>query len=163
MPVRGIRPSMLASRFRVFLTSRPGCVPTAKPCPGRERETGAVVALAAAHAWSETRRGTSPLPLLSSFAQEALAAAQAAAPGLPRALLVEQIPADVTARLQQLGCVALVSHEAALTELHIRALHAQGYRVLTYTVNDPARVAELRVWGIDGVITDAVDLIAPGG
>jgi glycerophosphoryl diester phosphodiesterase len=38
---------------------------------------------------------------------------------------------------------------------------AEGFRVLTYTVNDPARAALLREWGVDVVITDAVDRIKP--
>jgi glycerophosphoryl diester phosphodiesterase len=32
--------------------------------------------------------------------------------------------------------------------------------VCCYTPNDPARVAELAGWGVDTIITDAVDQIA---
>jgi glycerophosphoryl diester phosphodiesterase len=45
----------------------------------------------------------------------------------------------------------------------IAAAHAAGFRVACYTVNDPARAAELFGWGLDSLITDAVDLIAPRG
>ena len=39
------------------------------------------------------------------------------------------------------------------------AAHAAGLRVAAWTVNDPARVAELASWGVDTIITDAVDTI----
>jgi len=39
--------------------------------------------------------------------------------------------------------------------------HRAGLRVIAYTVNEPARAGELFGWGLDALITDAVDLIAP--
>src|SRR5690349_23827271 len=55
-----------------------------KPSPGREAETGDAVARAAENLW----RGASTPPLLSSFRTASLAAARAAVPDLPRALLL---------------------------------------------------------------------------
>ena len=63
-----------------------------KPTPGRERETGAAVALDAATLW----RDAEVPPLLSSFAEESLAAARDAVPALPRALLLD----DAAGRLE---------------------------------------------------------------
>ena len=82
-------------------------------------------------------------------------------PRLPRALLVDALPPDWLERLRTLGCVALDAHHASLTEDVVGRAHAEGFRVLTYTVNDPDRAALLRGWGVDCVITDAVDLIRP--
>jgi len=127
-----------------------------KPTPGRERETGAAVALDAQALW----RDADVPPLLSSFSEEALAAARDAVPELPRALLVDELPRDWLGRLERLGCVALDANHNALSETVVRAAHAAGYRVLTYTVNEPSRVHELGAWGVDGIITDAVDRIA---
>jgi glycerophosphoryl diester phosphodiesterase len=39
--------------------------------------------------------------------------------------------------------------------------HAAGMRVLTYTLNDSLRAADLLEAGLDGVITDAVDRMGP--
>ncbi len=127
-----------------------------KPTPGRERETGAAVALDAAALW----RDTDVPPLLSSFSEDALAAALAAAPALPRALLLDEVPADWHGRLSRLGCVALIVDHEALSASIVGDAHRAGYRVLTYTPNDPERIAELGTWGVDGVITDAVDHVA---
>jgi len=127
-----------------------------KPMPGRERETGAAVALDAATLWRDAELP----PLLSSFSEVALDAARDAVPTLPRALLVDNLPADWLARLARLECVALdVDHQALDADI-VRRVRAAGYRVLCYTPNDSERIANLAAWGVDGIITDAVDHVA---
>ena len=128
-----------------------------KPVPGTEVRTGAAVALDVAALWG----GAAVPPLLSSFSEAALAAAASVAPDLPRALLLDKLPGDWLERLRRLGCVALDANFRELDEGVIAAAHAAGYRVLSYTVNDPAKAAQLLGWGLDGLITDAVDQIAP--
>ncbi|HET9764975.1 MAG TPA: glycerophosphodiester phosphodiesterase [Casimicrobiaceae bacterium] len=128
-----------------------------KPMPGLDAKTGTDVALAA----RDLFRKASVPPLLSSFSEASLEAARAAVPELERALLVEEIPADWQARLERLGCVALDPDYRELTKgLVASVLHA-GYRVVTYTPNAPDVVARLLDWGVDTVITDAVDVIRP--
>lgn len=128
-----------------------------KPVPGAEWRTGAAVALDAQALWA----GSDVLPLLSSFSEESLEAARKAAPGLPRALLLDKLPPDWLERLRRLDCVALDANHRELTAEVIQAAHAAGFRVACYTVNDPVRATELLTWGLDTLITDAVDLIAP--
>jgi glycerophosphoryl diester phosphodiesterase len=130
-----------------------------KPTPGRERETGAAVGLDALALWARAQ----PLPLLSSFSDAALAAARQAVPDVPRAWLAEELPADWQARAAALGCVALDVKHTAITQELVSACHAAGLRVATWTVNDPARVALLFDWGVDTIITDAVDVVPSGG
>ena len=128
-----------------------------KPCPGRELETGAVVARESMRLWA----GDPKPPLLSSFSAHALAAAQATAPLLPRGLLVVDPPEDWRALLAGLGCVALhLQHGRATPEL-AAAIHAAGYGLLCYTVNDPDRAALLTALGIDCIVTDRLDLFDP--
>jgi glycerophosphoryl diester phosphodiesterase len=127
-----------------------------KPTPGRERETGAAVAIDAATLW----RDAEVAPLLSSFSEEALAAARQAVPALPRALLLDRLATDWQDRLAQLGCVALDANHKALSAEIVALARAAGYRVLCYTPNDAERVDTLAGWGVDGLITDAVDHIA---
>ena len=129
-----------------------------KPVPGRDRETGAAVALDARSLW----RGAPLAPLLSSFSEDALDAARAAAPELPRALLVEDVPLDWSARLARLECVALDADCRELDADIVAAAHQSGYRVLTYTANDLQLVERLANWGLDAIITDAIDVVRPG-
>lgn len=128
-----------------------------KPVPGAEDRTGAVVALDALSLW----KGAAVPPLLSSFSEDALAAARRAAPDLPRALLLDKLPGDWLERLRRLDCVALDANHRELDADIIAAAHAAGFKVLCYTVNDPGRARDLLSWGLDGLITDAVDQIAP--
>ncbi len=127
-----------------------------KPTPGRERETGAAVALDALSLW----RDAEVPPLLSSFAEASLEAARDAAPALPRALLLDELPDDWPARMARLDCVALDVNHEVLTRDIVAAAHGRSYRVCCYTPNDPPRVTELRAWGVDTVITDAIDAIS---
>jgi glycerophosphoryl diester phosphodiesterase len=125
-----------------------------KPTPGRERETGAAVALDAATLW----RDAEVPPLLSSFSEAALDAARSAVRELPRALLIDgALPSDLKERLARLDCVAVVAEHALLDADGVRRVRAAGYRALCYTPNDPVRIAELAAWGVDGIVTDAVD------
>jgi glycerophosphoryl diester phosphodiesterase len=128
-----------------------------KPMPGRERETGAAVALDASELW----RSAAVAPLLSSFSADSLRAARDAVPELQRAWLLDKIPADWQARLADLGCVALDACYKALTADTVSAAHGAGYKVLTYTPNDAGVISMLREWQVDTIITDAIDCIAP--
>ena len=126
-----------------------------KPTPGRERETGAAVAIDAATLW----KGSDVPPLLSSFSAVALEAALETVAALPRAWLTETLPADWRDRCRALGCVAIDAKHSLLTAEVVGQAHAAGLRVAAWTVNEPARVAELASWGVDSIITDAVDTI----
>ena len=126
-----------------------------KPTPGRERETGAAVALDAATPW----KGSDIPPLLSSFSATALEAALEVVPSLPRAWLTETLPGDWRDRCAALGCIALDAKHTLLKAETVAAAHSAGLRVAAWTVNDPIRAAELAAWGVDTVITDAVDEI----
>jgi glycerophosphoryl diester phosphodiesterase len=139
-----------------------------KPTPGQEAETGRAVAQAVRALWGAPRgdrpgsaSGAEAWPLLSSFQPEALQAAQAADPELPRALLLDTLWSPWLDIAQALGCVAVVTNHALMdATLHAR-LRAAGLRALCYTVNDPPEVARLQALGVDGLITDAVDRFSP--
>lgn len=131
------------------------CNAEIKPTPGRERETGGAVALDAAALW----RDAEVPPLLSSFAEASLEGAREAVPALPRALLLDTLPDDWLDRLARYECVALDADHELLTRDVVAKAHREGYRVCCYTPNEPARVTELGAWGVDTVITDAIDII----
>jgi glycerophosphoryl diester phosphodiesterase len=128
-----------------------------KPTPGTEAHTGAVVAAEVARLW----HGQALLPLLSSFQPEALRAARDGAPELPRALLFDTLPANALDMALELGCVALITDHELMDAPLVARIHAAGMRAMVYTVNDPDRAQQLRCWGIDGLVTDAVDRFAP--
>ncbi len=134
-----------------------------KPAPGFEAATGkAVASLTRALFGLEIAQDNPALvPLLSSFSTVALAAAQQAAPDLPRALLLDQTPPDWEAQARALDAVAIHTNQKHLTaELAAQILDA-GFGLFCYTVNDPQRARELLAWGVQGFCTDRIDLIGP--
>ena len=147
----------LAAIARWAIANRVACNIEIKPSPGRERETGAAVALDAKELW----RNAAVAPLLSSFSEESLAAARDAVPEMPRALLLEKFSADWLQRVAALDCVALDTDFRQLDARRVKAVRDAGYRVLCYTPNRASKAAELARWGVDGIITDAIDAIRP--
>lgn len=128
-----------------------------KPSPGQEARTGEVVAREVARLWA----GQAVQPLLSSFKPEALHAARQAVPSLPRAFLFEKLQAGWLDEALALGCVAVVAHHPQWDAAGIGQAHEAGLKALTYTVNDLARAEELWAAGLDGLITDAVNVFEP--
>ncbi|MBX3643647.1 MAG: glycerophosphodiester phosphodiesterase [Rubrivivax sp.] len=133
-----------------------------KPTPGTEAHTGAVVAAEVLRLWQGHGHGQpAPMPLLSSFQPEALRAARQAAPQLGRALLLDRLPDDPLAPALALQCVALITDHRLMDEALVRRLHGAGLRALVYTVNDATRAQALLDFGVDGIVTDAVDRLGP--
>jgi glycerophosphoryl diester phosphodiesterase len=131
-----------------------------KPGGGDARRLGATVGRRVAERWPADR---TPAPLLSSFDAAAVAAAGAAAPGVPRALLFETPPARAVDEALALGCRAIGASHEALDRATIDAAHAAGLAVLAYTVDDAGEAERLRTAGIDGLFTDALDRFDPHG
>jgi glycerophosphoryl diester phosphodiesterase len=123
-----------------------------KPAPGKEAETGRLVAQICAS-----------LPtgavLLSSFSRVALQSAMAVAPDVPRALLVEQVPTDWREQLQLLDAHALHVNATHLTQEQAHAIKNAGLGLFCYTVNDPVEAQHLFAMGVDAFCTDRIDII----
>ncbi len=128
-----------------------------KPCPGVERVTGEVVAREAERLWA----GAGVAPLLSSFKPDALEGARDAAPALPRALLLDELWAGWPEAADALGVAAVITNWRLMDSALVQRLHAKGWRALVYTVNDAPIAERLIADGIDGIITDRVDLLGP--
>jgi glycerophosphoryl diester phosphodiesterase len=138
-----------------------------KRAPGNIARVGEVVARHTARLYRDLLRAggdrgedvAPQVPLLSSFGRDALLAARAAAPDIPRGYLVDGVPGNWRDELQALGCVSLHADHELLTPELVRAIKGAGYWLFCYTVNEPARARELFAWGIDALCTDRLDLI----
>ncbi len=129
-----------------------------KPTPGQALRTGQVAGQAVRALWLDAGH---LLPLFSSFAPLALQGARETAPEVPRALLLDNMHEGWFDEAQALACVAVVTNHRVMSAEVIGQLHHAGMRGLCYTVNDDAVVQRLLQWGVDGLITDAVDRFAP--
>ena len=130
-----------------------------KPTPGTELSTGRAVAEAAARLWAGDTERT---PILTSFQPEALKGAREAAPHLPRGLLLDTLWDGWRDMAQSLGCVAVVCNHALWDAGTVAQARENGLRTLAYTVNDEWAAQRLLDLGLDGIITDRVDLFPPG-
>jgi glycerophosphoryl diester phosphodiesterase len=90
-----------------------------------------------------------------------LDAAQAAAPDLPRGLLVDTLWEGWLDRALALECSAVVANYALWDAATVAQVHSAGLKCLSYTVNDDWVVRHLITLGTDGIITDRVDLFSP--
>jgi len=129
-----------------------------KPAKGHERATGNAVARLARDLW----RADELKPVLSSFSREALEAARGAAPELPRGWVVEEVSVDWHDGVRALECIALHCHWRRLTQPLAQQIHAADCAILCWTVNDAAAARQLRDWGVDCLVTDALDVVGPG-
>jgi glycerophosphoryl diester phosphodiesterase len=140
-----------------------------KPAPGHEAATGRTVAALVAelyadqvqHGGDRQPKVVPGVPLLSSFSMEALVAARAVAPDVPRGWLIDRVPRGWKTRLQDLGCVALHTNHRHVTAERAEEIKGGGAWLFCYTVNEPARARELFTWGVDALCTDRIDLIGP--
>ena len=128
-----------------------------KPTPGHDAATGSAVADAAARLWP----ATAVLPLLTSFAPDALEAAQAAQAQLPRGLLLNTLWTGWLETALRLDCVAVVCNHMLWDASSVMQAKSAGFRCLSYTVNDEASAQRLIDLGTDGLITDRVDFFNP--
>ncbi len=128
-----------------------------KPTPGTALHTGKVVAREAARLWHDA----ATLPLLTSFEVDALHGAYAAAPHLPRGLLLDAMTPNWLEIALQLDCVAIICNQALWDHANVAQAKQAGFRTLSYTVNDDWAAERLIDLGTDGIITDRVDFFAP--
>ena len=128
-----------------------------KPTPGHEAATGSAVADAAARLW----HSAAVPPLLTSFAPNALEAAQAAQAQLPRGLLLDTLWTGWLETALRLDCIAVVCNHRLWDTSSVTQAKSAGFRCLSYTVNDEASAQRLIDLGTDGVITDRVDFFDP--
>ena len=129
-----------------------------KPTPGTELATGRAVGEAAARLWAND---AAHAPLLTSFQPEALRGALETVPHLPRGLLLDTLWDGWMDVAQSLNCAAVVCNHALWDARTVGLAQAAGLRTLAYTVNDEWAAQRLLDLGLDGIITDRVDLFPP--
>lgn len=123
-----------------------------------ERGRGAATAGAVA---AQLRDMAEPRPpvLISSFLPDAVVAAAAQAPAVPRGMLFRKLPRGWADIAKKFGCTTIHAGQNALTAALAAEIADAGYPLLAYTVNDAARARQLFGWGIASVFSDAPDMI----
>jgi glycerophosphoryl diester phosphodiesterase len=105
-----------------------------------------------------SRRGGGPRWLISSFRLATVDVCRVVFPSARTAWLVETLEPDTVARTAAGGHAALHPWDPIVDEPLIRAAHAAGLAVNTWTCDDPDRMRQLIAWGIDGICTNVPDV-----
>lgn len=82
-------------------------------------------------------------------------------PSIPTALLIEgNHPQTFALQLKELGFVPTIysPYFSLVTPLLVKQCRDLGVKLIPWTVNDRAKIQELRKLGVDGIITDFPDL-----
>jgi glycerophosphoryl diester phosphodiesterase len=80
---------------------------------------------------------------------------------LPRGLLLHTLWDGWLEAALQLDCVAIVCKHTLWNSANVTQAKSAGFRALSYTVNDAPTAQGMLKLGIDGIITDRVDLFPP--
>ncbi|MCH6232147.1 hypothetical protein MK786_15450 [Microbacterium sp. CFH 31415] len=114
-------------------------------------------AAAAGRALAEvTSRDLASRVAIASFDARSLALSAAASDVVPRLLILKHLPKDVVTATQQAGARGIiVDRRAVLARPEVvDALHAEGTRVVVYTLNKDAQWDAVTALGVDGIVTD---------
>ncbi len=130
-----------------------------KPVPGYEQRTGEVVAALTQSLFAD-EADCNQWPLFSSFQIDALEAARYTAPDIQRGWLLDRVPPDWLERIRVLDCVVMDCNHLHLDQNIVTRIKAEGYGLMSYTINDAARAQELFAWGVDALCTDRIDLLS---
>jgi len=103
-------------------------------------------------------RGTGRRWLISSFRSETLAVYRRLVPSVATAWLIDRPTDTAIERAAVEGHVAIHPRATLVTFDSVRAAHATGLAVNTWTCDDPERMSELMSWGIDGICTNVPDV-----
>lgn len=108
-----------------------------------------------------TARGDAERMIVSSFDMDTIDAVHMLAPAIRTGFLytvTKRLPAAQAQRVAGRGHVAIHPHHRAVSKAVVRAAHARGLAVRTWTVDDPVRMRALAAIGVDAVITNVPDV-----
>jgi glycerophosphoryl diester phosphodiesterase len=92
--------------------------------------------------------------LISSFDSQAMQFIHQRLPQIRRGQLWEVVPENWQMQLEAMKAYSAHCNAKYLTEPQVQAIKAAGYRVITYTTNDPKSAQKLSDWGVDLIISD---------
>lgn len=98
-----------------------------------------------------------------SFDHDMVARAAELAPEIPRGILFDRYPKDVVAAMRLAAARDVWPQWTLIDAALVEAVHAEGGRVIAWTVNSMAAGNALAALGVDGLCGDDVRLLATSG
>jgi len=97
--------------------------------------------------------------IVSSFQREELANMSRINPNVPLGILTQASIHQAWEWAVEYNAVALHPHFSLLTKSNVLKAKEAGYKIYTWTVNEPEDIARVKALGVDGIITDFPDRI----
>jgi len=104
------------------------------------------------------RPGAEDRTAVHCFDHRLVVQAAALDPGVPRGVLEVSYPVDPTGAARDVQARDLWRHRDFVDAALVKAAHAEGRRVIAWTVNDAAMMRRFADWGVDAICTDDVAL-----
>lgn len=92
--------------------------------------------------------------LISSFNWDELRDMRKLNLEIPIAVLTESDPLEAIPVAQELKAVAINPNYRSLNASNVEEIHKAGFKIYTWTVNDPEAIQKLIDLGVDGIISD---------
>ncbi|VAW14435.1 Glycerophosphoryl diester phosphodiesterase [hydrothermal vent metagenome] len=92
--------------------------------------------------------------LISSFKMNELREMRAINESVPIAVLTEDDPADAITIAKELKAEAINPYFKKLTPENKTQIHEAGFKIYTWTVNEPEDILAMKELGVDGIITN---------
>lgn len=97
--------------------------------------------------------------IVSSFDRACLESFHCVAPEYQIAALFHQWDDNWQCFAERVDALSVNVNCEILTQQRVQEIKAKGYKLLSYTVNDKEKAQLLFSWGVDGVFSDAPDLL----
>lgn len=97
--------------------------------------------------------------LVSSFQKEELDTTFKLNPKIHLGVLTQASVGQALYAADKLAAKAIHPHYGLLTAENVKSAQKKGYKVFTWTVNEPAVIARIKSYGVDGIISDYPDRI----
>jgi glycerophosphoryl diester phosphodiesterase len=95
--------------------------------------------------------------VISSFNWDELRKMRELNPDIAIAVLTEEDPLNAIEVAKELNAVAINPWYKSLNADNVQKIHDAGFKVYTYTVNEPADIEAVTTFGVDGIFTDYPD------
>ncbi len=95
--------------------------------------------------------------LISSFNWNELRKMRELDPDIAIAVLTEEDPLGAIEVAKELNAVAINPWFKTLSAENVKQIHDAGFKVYTYTVNEPSDIEQVTSYGVDGIFTNYPD------
>jgi glycerophosphoryl diester phosphodiesterase len=96
--------------------------------------------------------------VISSFIPDVLLEIKARRSGVPVGIICEK--ASQLVRWRRLPVEYVIAHKSLITRMLVERIHQANRKIIVWTVNQARAMQRFAAWGVDGIISDDVALLA---